>query len=149
MNRFEAEMSGQVNHGRVRSTKPKSLEAGVSLLEVLVAMTIMAMSFGVLYSLLGGSTRQVHEASVVTRASLLAGSVLGMYESLPSATFSADGQLGEEFAWSLTTEPYESELQQQAQTSLGLVRIVVRWGGGGHARQYILITVKPIQPEVP
>jgi len=59
---------------------------GFSLLEVLVALAILAMSLGVLYQAAGGSVRNVQTVEHRMRAILLAQSLLQMYDRMRCTT---------------------------------------------------------------
>ena len=79
--------------------------AGFSLLEMIVAVAILAMSLGVLYRAVGGATRTVSLDEKVVYAVELARSVLALHSAVPSAGFSNRGETEGGYRWEVSTDP--------------------------------------------
>lgn len=81
------------------------LQRGFSLIEVLVAFSIMAMSVGLLYRILAGSARDVQVLDTQLQASVLAQSLLSMRDSVPPEGWVQAGSNGP-FEWRVRSTPY-------------------------------------------
>lgn len=81
---------------------------GMSLLELLVAFSILALSLGVLYKAIGGSARNVADAERYQRAVLLGESLLSARDAVAADGWSEDGQSAG-YAWSVRSAPLETE----------------------------------------
>lgn len=80
-------------------------QRGFSLLEVLVAFAIMALSLAVLYRTSGGSVRAVADAERYERAVRTARSVLALQDGVPESGLFVDGVDGG-MRWQLRTAAY-------------------------------------------
>lgn len=81
---------------------------GMSLLELLVAFSILALSLGVLYKAIGGSARNVADAERYQRAVLLGESLLSARDAVTADGWSEDGQSAG-YVWSVRSAPLETE----------------------------------------
>jgi len=124
----------------VRRTKVRS--KGFSLLEVVVALAIMAIALGVLYRAVGGSVRTVGDLSAYSRAVALGESVLQMRDAVPAEGWNESGQW-EGFRWSVASTPYE----QGASSAVALhrVQVDVSWADGLRERRFSLVSLRPQQ----
>ncbi|MDD3608304.1 MAG: prepilin-type N-terminal cleavage/methylation domain-containing protein [Halothiobacillaceae bacterium] len=104
--------------------------AGFSLLEVLVAFTIMALALGVLYNAVGGSLRGVGKAERHSYALLVAESLLASHASIPSAGWGDAGETDDGFQWRLSTQPFETGLPTPPAWPAHLLTVEVRWPEG-------------------
>lgn len=116
---------------------------GFSLLEILVAFSIMGLALGALYQSLGGSVRGVAEAERQTRAVLTAESLLALYESVPPTGLQKEGTTVDGFAWRIMTEPYPVEMDLSPPWQLHALRAEVRWTDRGVERAFRLATLRP------
>ncbi len=116
--------------------------SGFSLLEVLVAISIMALSLGALYQAAGGSVRGVQLADQRTQALLLAQSLLDAYDTVPAGGLAAHGEEAG-LRWQLGSSPYPTESEQPPGWPLHYVRITVGWGQGGVGSTVSLSTILP------
>lgn len=122
--------------------------AGFSLIEMLVAMVILALSLGVLYQAAAGATRNVRMDERYTYAVQIAQSLLAEYPFVKREGVSASGVMGD-LRWQLRSEPYTEGLpalaadsDPEAVPTLHQLEAVVRWEGS-EARELRLVTLVP------
>jgi len=117
-------------------------QQGFSLLELLVAFSIMALSLGMLYQAAGGSMRSVIEADRYQRAVLLAQSLLSLRDSVSEEGWSESGESAG-YAWQVRSSPYPTAVNDLKTTPLHEIAITISWGQGEHARQMAFSTLRP------
>jgi general secretion pathway protein I len=120
----------------MRRTRPRRA-GGFSLLEVIVAMAIMAMSLGVLYQAGGGALRNVVETGSRTRASALALALLDEQGSVPRRGLSDAGRVGN-MEWQRATRLFQPA--RDGEWALYQIEVSVRWGRN-------TLTLKSLLPE--
>ena len=74
-------------------TSRQRRQRGFTILELLVAFAIMAISLGMLYRASGGSARSVGNMERYQRATVLAESILAMRDAVPEEGWSEAGQV--------------------------------------------------------
>ena len=117
---------------------------GVTLLELLVALSIMAMAVGVIYRVLGTSVRSVGVLQDQQKAVLLARSLMAAKDAIPEEGWNESGESAG-YSWQVNTQPYNTSLSEPSsqQVRLHAVRIQVRWGNGNETRSLALQTLRP------
>lgn len=116
--------------------------AGFTLLEVVVALAIMAIALGVLYRAVGGSVRTVGDLSAYSRAVAIGESLLQMRDSVPAEGWNDAGQW-EGFRWAVASAPYEPGTG--AGVPLYRVQVDVAWSDGLRERNFSLASLRPQQ----
>ena len=102
---------------------------GFSLLELMVAMAVMAMSLALLYQVDAGVLRGLGDQSQAQRASLLAQSLLDARDAVPAAGWNEQGQAAG-FDWQVDSTALPLAPGLDANTPpLHEVRIAVSWPG--------------------
>jgi general secretion pathway protein I len=120
--------------------------AGFTLLEVVVALAIMAIALGVLYRAVGGGVRTVGDLSAYSRAVAVGESVLQMRDSVPAEGWNEAGQW-DGFRWSVASAPYEPGTG--AGVPLHRVQVSVAWSDGLRDRTFTLVSLRPQQVASP
>ncbi|MGQ0728170.1 type IV pilus modification PilV family protein [Acidovorax sp.] len=118
---------------------------GMSLLELLVAFSILALSLGVLYKAIGGSARNVADAERYQRAVLLGESLLSARDAVTADGWSEEGQSAG-YAWSVRSAPLETEASRRNPGAPALHQVDIRidWSGERDtARSFRLSTLRP------
>lgn len=117
-------------------------QRGFTLLEILVAFTILAVLGTALLQLFQGGMRSLAASEEYTRAALLAQSELSRLNSEPALQPAIqEGELEPGYRYRLSLEP----LVEDGQTLAGLLQadLVVLWGDGGKNREYAVRTLLP------
>jgi general secretion pathway protein I len=136
---------------------------GFTLLEVLLAFTLLAVAMGLLISSLGGGLRQVAEAEYETEAALHAQSILdGLGTLQPIRVGTADGESADgRFRWTMSVEEIEDPAPRDALAAApdaiavpleGQVRVLrvlldVKWGAGTERQTLHFVTLRVRTPE--
>lgn len=126
-------------------------QTGFSLLEVLVAFTILALVVGMVFEVLSGGARNLFHAEKVVRAAMYADSLLervGQDEPLKEGT--SNGKFAEsEYKWQLQIAPEPEEkpsngVDIKAVLPVQLYRVVlsVSWDESGKTRQVSRTTLR-------
>ncbi len=102
---------------------------GFTLIEVVVAFAILALSLGALYESFGGALRRSATASKRELAALRAESLLAEYRGsrgLAPGRSGTDPDTG--FEWRVTSKPYPAELTERSAWVAEAVTVEVSWG---------------------
>ena len=119
-------------------------EEGFSLLEVIVALTIMAGGFLAVLNLFSGSVRSLDFSGQYLKAVTLANSKMN---ELEITNFAMDDQTGsfkneENYRWELDITPYDSEFNdEESNIQIQKVLLKVLWNDNGNTRNIELATL--------
>ena len=122
----------------------RTSESGFTLVEVVVALAIMAMSFGVLFGVISDALRQTDGARNLAQAGSLAQSLLArLGTEVPIAPGKASGEFSGGFRWRLRVEPYgDATDRQSSPVAAYTVAAEVMWGDGAPERFVVLNTLR-------
>ena len=133
-----------------RPVSPDDPQRGFTLLEVLVAFVILALSIGVIMTVFSSSLARGKESETRTVAALLAQSKLaavGIEEPLSPGV--REGRFDDTFAWRAAVEPYSDGLMADLPGGLIAYRVTVTvsWRARNAWRQVSLATLRLAAPE--
>ena len=140
-----------------KAPRHRASHRGLSLLELLVAFSIMAMSLALLYRSMGGSARSAADMALQQQAVMVAESVLSLRESVGPDGWQQQGTSAG-FLWQVTSQPYVQEGASGvpvplpgAPAILPLHHIVVnvQWEGGQRRQQLEVQTLLPQRKPLP
>lgn len=127
--------------------KLRRRQRGFTLIEVVVAFAILALSLGALYESFGGSLRRAATASKRELAALRAESLLAEFRGsgglspLPRSGRDENGN-----DWRITSKPYPAELAERSAWVAEAVTVEVSWGASAR-RGVKLETVELLRRE--
>lgn len=129
---------------------------GFTLLEVLLAFVIFALSFAVVLEILGGSMRSSVRAREYTEVALLAQSLMdGVGNETPILEGGGSGESRGGYRWELVISPYLPrrdgerylELAEMSGTVLYWIDLDVAWGEAPRERSAHFSTVRGVLAE--
>ncbi len=108
---------------------------GFSLLEMLVAMSILGMALGALYQAATGATRNVRTAERYAYGVELARSLLAEHTMVPAQGVDAVGETAAGYEWRVTSAGRTRVRGQAARVQVHDVAVVVSWFDGSKRRE--------------
>ena len=127
---------------RQKRHQPRCIQHGFSLLELLVAFAIMAMSLGLLYRVAGGSARHVSDVVQQQQAAWLAESLLASRSSVHADGWNEQGESAG-FKWQVRSILSTASVSAPEAVPLHEIRLSISWTTGSRPGQLDLITLLP------
>ncbi len=116
-------------------------QRGFSLLETMVAIAILGIALGGLYSAASGATRNVRADERYAYAVELGRSLLANHIQVPRSGLSDNGVTAGGFKWSVVTRPASSGRSGLESGVLQEIEVVVSWADGLRDRSIQLDSV--------
>jgi general secretion pathway protein I len=117
-------------------------DEGFTLIEVLVALTLLALSVAVLFAIFGQSIARTHDAEQEMAARSLAHSLLEQAHAYGTPFGEQSGSLPGGLSWVLSVAPYAQRDDKIASVHAAIVSATVRWPHGTGARAVTLTTLQ-------
>jgi general secretion pathway protein I len=118
-------------------------EHGFTLLEVLVALTILSVSLVVLLAVFSRGLWQAQENTTESAARTLAQSLLAQTQAAPHPAFGDTDGTSNGLRWHVHVAPFGSGDEQQAwQQNAQQIDATVSWRNEGHTRSMTLSTLR-------
>ncbi|HLH91731.1 MAG TPA: prepilin-type N-terminal cleavage/methylation domain-containing protein [Xanthobacteraceae bacterium] len=117
---------------------------GFTLVEVVVALAILALSGSVIFGAIGNALWSVREANSTARAGLLAQSLLARIGAdLPLRTGETAGEFPQGFSWRVNLQPY-GDANDRAQWPIGAYAVTVEilWRDGAGTHSLVVKTLR-------
>ena len=117
-------------------------QRGFTLLELMVAFAIMAMSLGLIYRAMGSSASNAGQLAARQQAVMLAESLLQTKDSVTPEGWNENGQSGN-FSWQVASQLYGVLDNTPGRLKLHEISITVSWPDGTKIRQVQTQTLLP------
>lgn len=114
---------------------------GFSLLEMIVAIAILALALGSLYQAASGATRNVRTAERYAYGVELARSLLANHAMVPTAGVDESGETAGGYLWRVASKPLEHGRTEQSKANLHDIEVGVGWHDGAKRREIVLNSV--------
>jgi len=125
----------------MRSTRSVTASRGFSLLEMMVAISILAVALVSLYQAASGATRNVRGAEKYAYGVELARSLLADNAVVPLDGVNIQGETSGRFRWRVSTQPVDLNRTAMTAGSLHNIEVGVSWLDGSKSREVILNSV--------
>ena len=117
------------------STRSLSRAGGFSLLEILVAISILALALAALYQAASGATRNVRTDEKYAYGVELARSLLADNAVVSLAGVDKTGETSSGFRWRVTSSPIDLSRSSLKLGSLHTIAVRVSWDDGSRKRE--------------
>lgn len=136
--------------------RPYNCSSGFTLLEILVAVTLLAVVFSSLFRLFGGSLRSIENSEKHARAAVLGEQLLTELlfneTSFPIEPTGGRFEDNPDYSYSLAASPFEkpigridkSVLEKTLPVTTYKINLTVKWDEGGREKSLKLITLKTV-----
>lgn len=138
-----------------RSRPPQRRARGFTLIEIIVAFTILALGLGLAMQIATGAMRNATRAAERTEAALYAKSLLdgaGVGERLEEGESSGD--FGDDYRWTLSVTKHEVEQEgpnpidpTMSPVQLYRLELRVEWGQAPRLQQARFVTLRALTPD--
>lgn len=120
-------------------------QSGFTLVEMLVALAIVALSFAVLFKVISDGLDRTRRAREEVLAAGHVQSLLAQWEAAAPRPGTSSGKFADGISWSVAVEPY-SDGKARADWPVGAVRIAatVSWRDGGRTRTRMLSALRVV-----
>ncbi len=117
-------------------------QRGMTLLEILVALAIMAISLGMIYRATGSNARSVGDLDRYQYAVQLAQSIMESRDSVYESGWNESGD-SNGYQWQVQSAPYKTDVPDAPNVPpLHEVHITVHWSEGDKQRAFDLTTLR-------
>jgi len=133
------------------SGESRSGEAGFTLVEIVAALAILALSLSALFGVLSDGIGRASQAEAYAEAGSLVQSLLARVGTeIPIREGTTTGAFPEGFRWRLKIETYGEAADHRAWPLAAFgVSAQVTWGTGVHERSVVLTTLRVAPQEPP
>lgn len=114
---------------------------GFSLLEMMVAIAILAMALGSLYQAASGATRNVRTGERYAYGVELARSLVANNAMVPERGLNSSGETSAGYSWQVVSTPRSGGLGNKLEEKLQDLEVSVSWFDGSKKRQIMLYSV--------
>jgi general secretion pathway protein I len=130
--------------GSENKTERRDGEAGFTVVEVVVALTILALALGVLLNVMSNGIRQTGQAETLAEAASLAQSLLAKIGTeLPLRDGQITGQSDRGFRWRVQIDAYgDGTDRREWPAGAHQVMAEVLWSDGLQERSLVLTTLR-------
>ncbi|MEH6637614.1 MAG: type II secretion system protein [Halioglobus sp.] len=127
----------------IRSIEPvgRGRERGFSLLEMVVAISILGLALASLYQAASGATRNVRTDEKYAYSVELARSLLANNARVPVSGVNLQGETAGGFKWRVQTRPVNLQRTSLPAGSLQEIEVAVGWIDGRKHREVVLNSV--------
>ena len=119
----------------------RGASAGFSLLEMVVAISVLALALAAMYQAASGATRNVRTDEKYTYSVELARSLLAMNTRVPLSGVNENGETSGGFVWRVESRPLDFGRSSLRKGSLQEIAITVSWADGRKQRELVLNSV--------
>ncbi len=137
--------------GEASSSESRNGEAGFTLVEIVAALAILALSLSALLGVLSDGIARSGQAKEHAQAGSLAQSLLARVGTeIPIRQGTTTGEFPEGYRWRLQIEPYGDAADHRAWPLAAYsVSAHVTWGSGAPERSVALTTLRAVARESP